>query len=104
MSPVPGGRSMTRKSGSSQYTSVRNCSSALWSIGPRQMTGVSSSAKKPIEMHAHAVGLGRHEHRVDDDRQLLDPEHPRDREAPHVGVDHADALAPLGEGDRTGWW
>ena len=50
MSPVPGGRSMTRKSGSSQNTSVRNCSSALCSIGPRQMTGWSSAAKKPIEM------------------------------------------------------
>ena len=41
---------MSRKSGESQKTSVRNCSSALCSIGPRQMTGVSSSAKKPIEM------------------------------------------------------
>src|ERR671917_582777 len=50
MSPVPGGRSITRKSGSSQNTSVRNCSSALCSIGPRQMTGWSSAAKKPIEM------------------------------------------------------
>ena len=50
MSPVPGGRSTRRKSGSSQKTSVRNCSSALWSIGPRQMTGWSSLAKKPIEM------------------------------------------------------
>ena len=50
MSPVPGGRSTRRKSGSSQKTSVRNCSSALCSIGPRQMTGWSSLAKKPIEM------------------------------------------------------
>ncbi len=30
MSPVPGGMSMSRNSGSSQYTSVRNCSNALW--------------------------------------------------------------------------
>ena len=50
MSPVPGGMSTTRKSGSSQCTSVRNCSSALCSIGPRHTTGWSSRAKKPIEM------------------------------------------------------
>ena len=50
MSPVPGGRSTSRKSGSSHHTSVRNCSSALWSIGPRQMTAWSSRAKNPMEM------------------------------------------------------
>ena len=49
-SPVPGGRSTSRKSRSPQYTSPRNCSIALCSMGPRQMTGVSSGTKKPIEM------------------------------------------------------
>ena len=58
MSPVPGGRSTSRKSGSSQKTSVRNCSSALCSIGPRQMTGLSSSAKKPIEMQRTPLASG----------------------------------------------
>ena len=48
---------------------------------------------------AHAVGLRRHEHLVDHDRGVLDAEHPRDREAPHVGVDDGDLVAPLGEGD-----
>jgi hypothetical protein len=49
-SPVPGGRSASRKSSSPQYTSPRNCWTALCSIGPRQMTGVSSSTTNPIEM------------------------------------------------------
>ncbi|MEJ7717313.1 MAG: hypothetical protein WKF31_04855 [Thermoleophilaceae bacterium] len=35
-SPVPGGRSSTRKSTSPHSTSSRNCLIALWSIGPRQ--------------------------------------------------------------------
>ncbi len=38
MSPVPGGMSMSRKSGSSHHTSSRNCSKALCNIGPRQIT------------------------------------------------------------------
>ena len=37
-SPVPGGRSTSSTSGSSQNTSVTNDVSALCSIGPRQMT------------------------------------------------------------------
>ena len=40
-----GGMSTSRYSGSSQNTSVRNCSSALWSIGPRQMTAWPSGTK-----------------------------------------------------------
>ena len=57
-SPVPGGMSTTRKSGSAQWTSVRNCSSALCSIGPRQMTAWSSPAKKPIEMSRTPLASG----------------------------------------------
>ena len=53
---------------------------------------------------AHAVGLGRHEHLVDDDRRVLDAEHARDREAPHVGVDHRDAAGRAGRARRPGWW
>ena len=49
MSPVPGGRSMSRKSGLPQSTSPRNCSMARPSMGPRQMTGSSPSRKKPME-------------------------------------------------------
>ena len=49
-SPVPGGRSTSRKSSSPQSTSSRNCVSALCSIGPRQTTALSSSTKKPIDM------------------------------------------------------
>ena len=45
MSPVPGGMSTRRYSGSSQKTSVRNCSSALCSMGPRQMTAWPSGTK-----------------------------------------------------------
>ncbi len=50
MSPVPGGRSMSRASSSPQWTSPRNCSSALWSIGPRHTTGSSSLTKKPTDI------------------------------------------------------
>jgi hypothetical protein len=51
MSPVPGGRSHSRKSSSPQYTSPRNCWSARCSIGPRQITERSwSGMKNPIEM------------------------------------------------------
>ena len=35
---------------SPQYTSPRNCWTALCSMGPRQITGVSSGTKKPMEM------------------------------------------------------
>ena len=49
---------------------------------------------------AHAVGLGRDDHVVDHDRRLVDAEHARHREAPHVGVDRGDVLAPLRERDR----
>ena len=34
-----------------------------------------------------AVGVGRHDHVVDDRRRPVDAEHARHREAPHVGVD-----------------
>src|SRR2546430_2617768 len=50
MSPVPGGMSMSRYSGSSQCTSERNCWSALCSIGPRQTTGLSSGTKLMISI------------------------------------------------------
>jgi hypothetical protein len=48
-SPVPGGRSITRKSSSPQLTSFMNCCSAPCSIGPRQMTAaLGSSSRKPM--------------------------------------------------------
>jgi len=43
-SPVPGGRSNSRTSRSPHHTSVRNCSNARCSIGPRKATG---SAEPP---------------------------------------------------------
>ena len=49
-SPVPGGMSTTRTSSSPQLTSRIICSSADWTIGPRQIIGVSSSTMKPIDM------------------------------------------------------
>ena len=49
-SPVPGGRSMTRKSSLPQATSCRNCSTAFMTIGPRQMTGWSTSIRKPSDI------------------------------------------------------
>ena len=44
------GKSTNKKSKSPQNTSVKNCSTALWSIGPRQATGWLSETKKPIEI------------------------------------------------------
>ncbi len=49
-SPVPGGMSTTSTSRSPQCTSVRNCSSARCSIGPRHITGSLPSRKKPIDI------------------------------------------------------
>src|ERR1700722_11956713 len=49
-SPVPGGRSIRRKSSAPQATSWRNWVSALCSIGPRHTTAASSSRKKPIDI------------------------------------------------------
>ena len=50
-SPVPGGRSRSRKSSAPQCTSLRNWRSAPWSIGPRQMTAAfGSSRRKPIDI------------------------------------------------------
>ena len=42
--------STIRKSRESQNTSLRNCSTALCSIGPLQMTALSSPTKKSIDM------------------------------------------------------
>ena len=50
-SPVPGGMSTTRTSSSPQSTSRSICCSALITIGPRQIIGVSSAIMKPIDMH-----------------------------------------------------
>ena len=49
-SPVPGGRSTTRTSSSPHSTSVSICWIALCTIGPRQIIGVSSSTRKPIDI------------------------------------------------------
>ena len=43
--PVPGGRSITRKSSFPHATSCRNCSTAWATIGPRQMTGWLTSIR-----------------------------------------------------------
>ena len=52
-SPVPGGRSTTRKSSGPQSTSDRNWEIALIFIGPRQMTGVLVSGRRnAMEMTA----------------------------------------------------
>jgi hypothetical protein len=53
-----------------------------------------------MEMQRDAVGLGRHDHLVEQHRRPVDAEHARDRESPDVGVDYPDALAAPREGDR----
>ena len=57
-SPVPGGMSTSNVSSSPQWTSERNCSSARWSMGPRHMTGVFSSRKKPIDITLRSLRTG----------------------------------------------
>ena len=49
-SPVPGGMSTTSTSSSPQATSFSICDSADITIGPRQIIGVSSSTRKPMDM------------------------------------------------------
>ncbi len=50
VSPVPGGRSQTSTSSSPQLTSRSIWVTALITIGPRQIIGVSSSIRKPIDI------------------------------------------------------
>ena len=49
-SPVPGGISTTMMSSSPQATSRNICVRADCTIGPRQIIGVSSSTRKPMDM------------------------------------------------------
>jgi hypothetical protein len=49
-SPVPGGMSTTSTSSSPQATSRSIWVIAEITIGPRQIIGVSSSTRKPIDM------------------------------------------------------
>ena len=69
--------------------------SALCSIGPRQTTASSSSMKKPIDMTFRPWRLEREDLALGRDLRPLaaEAEHARDRVAPDVGVEHADALA-----------
>ena len=97
-SPVPGGRSTSRKSSSPHSTSSRNWVSALWSIGPRQTTAASSSTKKPIDMtFTPWASSGRILRSAETGGAGAEAEHARDRVAPDVGVEDADALAVGGE-------
>ncbi|SIM59924.1 Uncharacterised protein [Mycobacteroides abscessus subsp. abscessus] len=58
MSPVPGGRSSSSTSRSPKCTSVRNCSSARCSIGPRQAMGRLPSTNIPMEITRTDPALG----------------------------------------------
>ena len=49
-SPVPGGMSTTITSSSPHATSRSICSRAPITIGPRQIIGVSSGTRKPIDI------------------------------------------------------
>ena len=90
---------MSRKSGSPQYESTRNCSSALCNIGPRQITGCSSGTKKPIDRHRTPWTTGGTRSVVDGHRSHRDPEHLRHGEAVDIGVEQPDLVAPGRQGD-----
>ena len=62
--------------------------------------GLVAGHKHPDRNDLHLVRDGRQDHVVDLGRALLDPEHPRDREAVDVSVDDADPQALLGQGRR----
>ena len=72
---------------------MRNCSSALCSIGPRQITAWSSRAKKPIEISRTPLASGGMITSSMSPGGARDAEHARHREAPHVGVDRGDVVA-----------
>ena len=69
--------------------------SALWSIGPRQTTAESSSTKKPIDItFTPCASRGMILRSAETSGRVgAEPEHARDRVAPDVGVENADALA-----------
>ena len=52
MSPVPGGRSRTRTSGSSHHTSERNCCNERCKRGPRHRIARSVPANMPMLMRS----------------------------------------------------
>src|SRR6476620_6571317 len=89
ISPVPGGKSISRTSRSPQYTSPRNCCKARCSIGPRHTTAVLPGVNMPIEMTFTSCDR-RHDHLLDLGRLAGDAEHARHREAVDVRVEHAD--------------
>ena len=60
-SPVPGGKSTSRKSRSPHSTAIKNWSIVFAIIGPRQITGWSSVSSKSDAHHFHAVRDGRNE-------------------------------------------
>ena len=103
-SPVPGGMSTTSRSSSPQCTSVRNCSSARCSIGPRHITGALSSRKKPIDINFRSCATGGTIIRSTSTGFCVDPEHVRNRVPVDVRVENADLPAELrerrGEVDR----
>ena len=49
-SPVPGGKSTMRWSNSPHCTLRKNCCTTLWSMGPRQIIGLSAGASRPMEI------------------------------------------------------
>ena len=78
--------------------------SALCSIGPRQTTAASSSTKKPIDitfMPWASSGMILRSAETGG-RVGAEAEHARDRVAPDVGVEHADALALGASAPRRG--
>jgi hypothetical protein len=76
-----------------------NCCTALWSIGPRQMTAWSFGTSMPMESAFTPCAIGRNHLLVfghfDGARLHLDAEHLGQVRTVDVGVDHPDARALL---------
>ena len=103
-SPVPGGMSTTMMSSGPHSTWPIICSSAPITIGPRQIIGVSSSTRKPIDI-AFSPQAGSGSMRVAAHLRLArEAQHARQAGAVDVGVQQADAQPLLrqrhGEVDR----
>ena len=95
--------STTSTSSSPQCTSVRNCSSARCSIGPRHITGCVVVEEEADRHQLQVVLDRRDDHLVDEHRLLVDAEHVRDRMAVDVGVENADAAGRAARTRRRGW-
>ena len=100
-SPVPGGMSTTMTSSVPHSTSRSIWVSADITIGPRQIIGVSSSIRNPIDMTAMPWRtIGFKPGAADGLRPLADGEELRHRRPVNVGIENADFEPEIAQAER----